>query len=120
MKILGRDPIVWSTAVAAVVQFISAFIVHVSAEAQGSIAAVAIAVLGFIAAASLHDGTWAQAGMTVIKALIALGLAFGLKWTPEQQAEVMFLVQATLSFLVRDQVTAPVTASGQVIGATAH
>jgi hypothetical protein len=116
-KILGRDPVLWMTAVAAVVQFISAFVVHVSVEAQGAIAGVTLAVLGLIGAAMLHDGTWAAAVVALFKAAIAAGLAFGLAWSPEQQAEMMFFVQAVLSLLVRQQVVAPVDASGGRIGA---
>lgn len=116
MKVLGREPILWTTAVAAIVQFISAFFVPVSADQQGVIAAVAIAVLGFVGAVQLHDGTWAQAFTVVIKALIALAVAFGLHWAPDQQMIFMGLVQAALALIVRQQATAPVTASGQTIG----
>lgn len=113
LRIFGREPVIWTTVVAAAVQFVSAFLIHVPDAAQGAIAAVAVAVFGAIAAFQLHDGTWAQAGIVVIKALIALGLAFGLKWSADQQAEAMFLVQALLALVVRHQVTAPVTALGE-------
>lgn len=119
MKVFGRDPLAWTAALAALVQFISAFVIHVSIEQQGVIAAVAVAVFGFIGAAKLHDGTWAAAAVTVVKALIALGLAFGLHWGPEQQSTILLVVQAVLTLFVREQVTAPVTSSGQDIGARA-
>lgn len=111
-RIFGRDPVIWTTLVAAVVQFVSAFLIQVPSAAQGAIGAVAVALFGFIGAWKLHDGSWAQVGTVLLKALIALGLAFGLKWTADQQAEAMFLVQAVLALLVRQQVTAPVTALG--------
>lgn len=119
MKVLGREPVIWTTAVAAIVQFISAFFIPVTADQQGVIAAVAIAVLGFIGAVQLHDGTWAQAFVVVVKALVALAVAFGLHWAPDQQMIFMGLVQAVLALFVRSQVTAPVDAAGRDIGARA-
>jgi membrane associated rhomboid family serine protease len=119
MKVFGRDPLAWTTAIAALVQFLCAFVFHVSVEQEGVIAAVALAVFGVIGAVALHDGTWAAALMSLVKAGIAVGLAFGLHWAPEQQATVMFAVQAFLTLIVREQVTAPVNAAGQTIGARA-
>lgn len=119
MKIFGRDPLAWTTAIAALVQFLCAFVLHVSAEQEGVIAGVALAVFGVIGAIALHDGTWAAALMALVKAGIAVGLAFGLHWAPEQQATIMFAVQAVLTLLVRTQVTAPVNAMGQNVGSRA-
>lgn len=118
-KVFGRDPILWTTAAAAVVQAFSAFILPVSIEAQGAIAGFTLALLGLMGAAALHDGTWAAALVALLKAGIAVGLAFGLSWSPEQQAEAMFFIQAVLSLLVRQQVVAPVDASGARIGSRA-
>lgn len=116
MKIFGREPVYWTTAAAVVVQFISAFFIPVSADQQGIIAAVAIAVLGFIGAWQLHDGTWAQTFVVLVKTLVALAVGFGLHWAPDQQMIFMGLVQAVLALFVHQQVTAPVTADGRTIG----
>lgn len=118
-KVFGRDPLAWTAAIAAVVQFVSAFFIPVSVEQQGAIGAVAIALFGFIGAARLHDGTWAAAAVVLVKAMIAVGLAYGLHWAPEQQATVMFGIQAVLTLITREQVTAPITSSGQDIRARA-
>lgn len=118
-KVFGRDPIVWTTAIAAAVQFVCAFLIHVTPEQEGVIAGVALAVFGLIGAAALHDGTWAAALIALVKAGIAVGLAFGLHWAPEQQATIMFAVQAVLALVVRNQVVAPVTAAGQRLPARA-
>lgn len=118
-KVFGRDPLAWTAAIAAVVQFVSAFFIPVSVEQQGTIAGVAIALFGFIGAAKLHDGTWAAAAVALVKALIAVGLAYGLHWAPEQQATVMVAVQTVLTLITREQVTAPVTADGRLIGSRA-
>lgn len=118
-KIFGRDPVVWTTAIAALVQFLSAFVFHASVLQEGVIAAVALAVFGVIGAVALHDGTWAAALIALAKAGIALGLAYGLAWAPEQQATVMFAVQALLALFVRGQVTAPINSAGQDVGSRA-
>jgi membrane associated rhomboid family serine protease len=119
MKVFGRDPLAWTTAIAALVQFLSAFVFHASVEQEGVIAAVSLAVFGVIGAIALHDGTWAAAVIALVKAGIALGLAYGLAWAPEQQATVMFAVQAVLTLIVRNQVTAPVNVNGENIGSRA-
>lgn len=115
MKIFGRDPVLWLGLVAAIVQFVSAFLTPISIETQGLIAAFSLAIVGVIQAIVVRDGSAVAAVTGLFKAGIALGLAFGLKWTPEQQAEVMFAVQAVLGLLVRPQVTAPIDARGQVV-----
>jgi hypothetical protein len=115
MKIFGRDPVLWLGLVAAIVQFVSAFLTPISVETQGLIAAFSLAIVGVIQAIVVRDGSAVPAVTGLFKAGIALGLAFGLKWSPEQQAEVMFMVQAVLGLLVRPQVTAPIDARGQVV-----
>lgn len=118
-KVFGRDPLWWTTAIAAAVQFVCAFLIHVTPEQQGVIGALAIAVFGVVGAIALHDGTWAAALMALVKAGIAAGLAFGLHWAPEQQATIMFAVQSLLTLILREQVTAPVDAAGRQLGARA-
>lgn len=115
MKIFGRDPVLWLALVAGVVQFVSAFLTPISIETQGVIAAFALAIVGVIQAVVVRDGSAVPAVTGLFKAAIALGLAFGLKLSPEQQAEIMFMVQAVLSLLVRPAVTAPIDARGQVV-----
>jgi hypothetical protein len=44
----------------------------------------------------------------LLNALLALGIAFGLKWTPDQQAIVMSFVTTASQFFIRTQVTAKV------------
>lgn len=115
MKLFGRDPVLWLSLLAAVVQFFSAFIVHVSMETQGVIAAFAVAIVGVIQAVVVRDGSAVPAITGLFKAGIALGLAFGLKWSPEQQMEVMLMVQAVLALMVRPQVIAPIDARGNAV-----
>jgi hypothetical protein len=51
--------------------------------------------------------------MGVLKALLALGLAFGLKWSPDMQSTVMVAVTALAAMFVRTQVAAPVNAGSK-------
>lgn len=44
-----------------------------------------------------------------IRAVILAGVAFGLDWTPEQIAAVMFAVEAVLVIFTRGSVTTPAT-----------
>lgn len=115
MKIFGREPVLWLGLLAALVQFVSAFLFPISIETQGLIAAFSVAVVGVIQGVVVRDGSAVPAVTGLFKAGIALGLAFGLKWSPEQQVEVMLIVQSALALLVRPQVTAPIDARGQVV-----
>lgn len=40
-----------------------------------------------------------------IRSLVLLGVAFGLKWSPEQIAATMVAVEAVLALIVRNKVT---------------
>jgi phosphatidylglycerophosphate synthase len=93
-KIWGREPTVWLALIAALVQAISGFFFHLTDEQQGVLNAVAAAVLGFV------------------KALFALGLAFGAHWAPDKQSLVMVLITAVFAAFVRQQVVAPVDSEG--------
>jgi hypothetical protein len=115
LKIFGRDPVLWLALVAAVVQFASAFFFPISVDTQGVISAFAVAIVGVIQAVVVRDGSAVPAITGLFKAGIALSLAFGLKLAPEQQVEIMLMVQAVLSLLVRTQVTAPVNSSGGTV-----
>jgi len=109
-KILGREPVLWLSLVAISVKVISAFLVHVSTDQQAVINAAAAAVAGLLVALSTHDGE-SGAILGLVQALIALGVGFGLRWTPDQQAMVMSLAATVVAMFLRTQVTAPVPAT---------
>lgn len=109
-KIFGREPVLWLSLVAIVVKVVSAFLVHVSTDQQAVINAAAAAVAGLLVALTTHDGV-SGAILGVVQAMLALGVGFGLKWTPDQQAMVMSLAATIVAMFVRTQVTAPVPAS---------
>jgi hypothetical protein len=117
-RILGREPVLWLSLVSIGVKVISAFLVHVSTDQQAVINAAAVAVAGLLVAVTTHDGE-SGAILGVVQALLALGVGFGLRWTPDQQAMVMSLASMLVAMFVRTQVTAPVAPSAPIAAATA-
>ena len=109
-KIFGREPVLWLALVAVIVKFVCAFWIHVTADQQSVINAAAAAAVGVLIAVITHDGVNA-AILGFVQAMVALGVGFGLHWTPDQQALVMSLATAVLAMFTRTQVTAPVTAA---------
>jgi len=108
MKLFGREPAVWLALVAALVMAGSTFLWHLSADRQGVINAVAVAVFGIITAASVHQGVLA-AVVAGFKSVFALAIAFGLHLSGEQQLVLMTLVTAAGSWWVRTQVVPKVS-----------
>jgi hypothetical protein len=117
-RILGREPVLWLSLVAIGVKVISAFLVHVSTDQQAVINAAAAAIAGLLVAVSTRDGE-SGAILGVVQALLALGVGFGLRWTPDQQAMVMSLASTVVAMFVRTQVTAPVPPSAPALTAPA-
>lgn len=112
VKIWGREPAVWLALVAAIVQGVSGFFFHLTDEQQGVVNALAVALLGFVTAAAVKGDAWLPAISGLVKAVLALGVAFGAHWAPDKQSLVMILVTAVFAAFVRTQVTAPVNAAG--------
>lgn len=104
---LSRDPVFYTNLVAAIVMFISGFLINLTADQQAVLNGVALAVAGLVSAWKVSDGQLALV-VNLFKALIALGLGFGLHLTPEQQATLIILVQAVGVGFIRTQVGAPV------------
>jgi hypothetical protein len=115
MLIFGREPAAWLALVAALVQGISAFFFPLTVDQQGVINALAVAAVGLITAVIVKSDNVLPAITGVGKALLALGLAFGLNWSPDAQSAAMILVTAVAAFAIRDRVTAPVNAQGQPV-----
>lgn len=104
MKLFGREPAVWLGLIAALVMGVSTFLWNLSPDQQGTINALAVAAFGVATAASVHQGTMA-AVTAGFKALIALGISFGLHLSADQQLVIMTVVAAVGSFWVRTQAT---------------
>ena len=107
MRLFGREPAVVLGLVAALVQLLSATLFDWTVDQQGVINAVAVALAGFLTAwaVSAEAGFAALAGL--VKAVIALALAFGLALSPDLQSSLMVVVSAIGAFWVRTQVVAP-------------
>jgi hypothetical protein len=115
VKIWGREPAVILAFVAALIQGVSGFFFHLTVDQQGVLNAVAVAVLGLVTAAAVKGDAWLPAISGLIKAVLALGVAFGAHWPADKQSLVMVLVTAAFAAFVRTQVTAPVNAAGGTV-----
>jgi hypothetical protein len=110
MLVFGREPALIVGAASAAIQFVSAVVFPLSVEQQGALNGVVALLLGLVVAWKVSAEKAAAALVAVFQGLIAVGLAFGLDWSPSVQSAVMLLVTAAASFFVRTQVTAPVPA----------
>ncbi|MFD9721026.1 hypothetical protein [Streptomyces sp. NPDC059076] len=112
VKFFGREPSAILGLVAVTIQFVSAFIVEVSADTQTLINAAAAATVGLIVAYIVQDGLLA-ALTGFAQAAMALGMNLGLDWSTARQAAAMITITTIAQFwLVRSQVTAPVPPPG--------
>lgn len=110
MRIFGREPALWAGLLSALIQLVSAFIFPLSDEQQGVLNALTVAILGVITAFAVSSERGVPALLGAIKAVLAVGLSFGLHLTPMNQAVIMTFAAAVAAFIVRDRVTAPVPA----------
>lgn len=108
MKIFGREPALVLAALAAVIQLLSAFLFHLTSGQQGVLNALAVAIVGLVTSWAVRGDQGVPLVMGLLKALLALGLAFGLKWAPDLQSTVMVAATALVAMFVRTQVVAPV------------
>lgn len=100
---LLRDPVFLAQLVAAVVMAVSTFVFPLTDDQQGTLNGVAVALAAIISSWKVSDG---QLALLVggFKAVLALAVAFGLHWSPEQQLVFMVLVQTAGAAFVRTQV----------------
>lgn len=109
MKI--REVSMLPAVIAALINFISQFVVTLTDTQQSVLNAVVVAVAGAITAWSVSAEKGLAALATVAQALIALSLGFGAHVTVAGQAAIMTLVTVTIGFIVRQLVVAPVAAT---------
>lgn len=106
-----RDAAFWLSLTSAAVAFFSAVITPLSIEQQGLLNAGVAAVLGLASVGFLAAEKSVAAVVSVFKALIAIGLAFGLSLAPEIQSSAMVLAELVLTgVLVRPNVVSKVPA----------
>jgi hypothetical protein len=113
--IWGREPAVWLALFAALVQGVSGFFFNLTDDQQGVLNAVAVAFFGLVTALAVKGDALLPGLMGFIKAVLALGLAFGLHLDAAHQSVIMVIAGAIVTaFVVRPNVTAPVTMNGQL------
>lgn len=113
--IWGREPAVWLALFAALVQGISGFFFHLTDDQQGVLNAAAVAFFGLVTAFAVKGDYLLPGILGMIKAVFALGLAFGAHFAPDKQSLVMILVTAAFTTIVRKNVVAPIDPSGRPV-----
>lgn len=115
--ILGREPAYWLALVSGLIAFVSAAVTPLTTDQQGVLNACISALFGIITAGFLAGEKSVAAIVGFFKALIAVGLAFGLSLSPEVQSTAMVVVELVLTgVLVRPNVIAPVKAKYDLAG----
>lgn len=116
-RIFGREPAYWLALASGLIALISSAIFPLTTDQQGWLNASVAALLGVVTAWTLKGEGLVAALVGFFKALIAVGLAFGLSLSPEIQGSAMIVVELVLTgVLVRPNVLAPVPASAPVTG----
>jgi hypothetical protein len=107
--IFGREPAYWMSLFAGGIALATALGLPLTVDQQGVLNAVVVAVFGAITAWQVKAEGAVPALVGVGKALIALALAFGAKWSPELQSSALLVVELVLTgWLVRPNVVAKV------------
>jgi hypothetical protein len=108
---LKREPaLLYLSLLAPIVQALVAFLFVDDPATQAVINAAAVAVAGAITAFLVKSDNLLPALTGAAQAVIALFVGLGAGWSPEQQAALMVPVGIIAGYIVRDRVTAPVTA----------
>jgi hypothetical protein len=110
LKIFGREPALWAGLINVAVYVLGATVVKLTTNQEAIVIAIAAAVLGVLVALSTHDGVSA-AILGFIKAVIALGLGFGLKLSADHTALILSALATFSAMFVRTQATAKVPAT---------
>jgi len=114
-KIFGREPATLLALISSAVMLVTMFTApqiskEQSVAIQGAVNAAAALAVGIITSNMVAKDGGLALIVGLLKSLLALGIAFGLKWTPDQQAIIMTFVTSAAQFFVRTQVTAKVPA----------
>jgi nicotinamide riboside transporter PnuC len=103
---LGREPAQWVQLASGLLIFLTPFL-HLSDGLNGAILAALTAVFGFLTALAVSKEKAAPAVAGLLKALIALAVAFRLNLSAEVQSGIMVFVEAGVAWYLRTQVLAP-------------
>lgn len=109
MKLFGREPAQWIQLASGVLVFLTPLL-HLDAAQNGAVIGVLTAVFGIATGFAVSAEKAAPMVAGLIKALIALALAWRLNMSPEIQSGLMVMVEAGVAWYLRTQVVAPVPA----------
>lgn len=112
MRILGREPAVILGILAALLEMLVAYGVHLSSGQTAAINAVAAAAVGLATAAVVARDRLLPAILGAGQAGFGLLLAFGVHLSAHQVGTAMAVIAAVAAAFVRTQVTARITADG--------
>lgn len=113
MKIFGREPAMILALISSSIMMIAQFIFPISVGQQGALNAVAMAAVGIVTMFAVAEDGGLGLIVGLAKAVIALGISFGLNFAPEAQAVVMtFITVVAQAFIIRPNVVAPIKADG--------
>lgn len=112
-KVFGREPALFLSAFAVVVQFVSQFLFHFSDVQQGAVNAVAATVIGLVLAWKVARGSLVPAVLGFGQSALALLLAYGVDLSANDQSTIMAVVAMAVGWYTRTQVTAPVDETGE-------
>jgi hypothetical protein len=101
-----REPAQWLQLASGVLVFLTP-ILHLTGEQNGALIAALTAAFGFATAAAVSAEKAAPFVAGLLKALIALALAWRFQVSPEIQAGSMVLVESAVAWYLRTQVVAP-------------
>jgi hypothetical protein len=105
MKLFGRDPVLWGGALSSLVTLLVTFNLDgLSAEQAGLWSAAVAAVFGAFQAWATRD-TFLALANTATKAVLALGIGYGLALTAEQVGLFAAAVAGFLDLFLRTQAT---------------
>lgn len=113
MRLLGREPAQWIQLASGVLVFLTP-ILGLAADQNGAVIAVITAAFGIATGLAVSAEKAAPMVAGLLKALIALALAWRLDLSPEMQAGLIVMVEAGVAWYLRTQVSAPVGANGEV------
>lgn len=114
MKFFGREPALWIAFAGAAIQVFSSLVFNLTVDQQGTLNFIVVAVFGLATAFVVKGDQMVPAILGFFKGLTALAIAFGLNFSPENQALVMVLIGTVVAIVVRDRVVAPVAPTAPV------
>lgn len=102
-----REPVQWLSAISGLLLVVAPAL-PISDVQHGAVNAAILALGGFATALAVSGDKAAPLAAGLIKAIIAVALAWHLNFSPDAQAGVLVFLEAGVAFYLRTQVTAPV------------